>query len=82
MQKHVATKVALVKRTKKNQRRAAHRAKMAEQARLTLGDAPMTDAPGAAASTSKRKKQKGKAAAPATAAAVAAGSSGAEIMQE
>jgi hypothetical protein len=58
-QKHKSNQVSLVKRTKKNQRKQEHKARMEEKAQLLLGDAQMVDAPGAAAG-SKKSRRKGK----------------------
>lgn len=85
LQKHKQGKVALVKRTAKNQRREAHRQKMAEAAKLVHGDAVMTpaDAGGAKLSRQEKRQQrrsKGKAAA--AAAEPAAGDGDAEVMQD
>jgi hypothetical protein len=60
-QKHAAGKVALMTRTKKHQKRQAHRAKMAAAAQLALGDdtamavdaAPVGAAPPSAAGAAK-----------------------------
>jgi hypothetical protein len=84
LQKHKEVKVKLVKRTKKNQRKTEHRARMAEKVQLLLGDQVMADAPGAAAGSSKRiKKLKyKKKAAQGGAGASDVAAAAAEVMQE
>lgn len=88
-QKHKEVKVKLVQRTKKNQRKMEHRARMAEKAQLLLGDAVMADAPGAAAaagSSKGKKRARGKKQVKAQKAGAAgasdAAAAAAEVMQE
>lgn len=86
MQKHKEHKVKLVKRTKKNQRKADHRARMQDKAKLLLGDADMVDAPGAGSKARKRAAARGKTKATSSTAAAAGASQPAaapgDVMQE
>lgn len=76
----------LVKRTKKNQRKADHRARMQDKAQLLLGDADMVDAPGVGSKARKRAAARGKTKATSSTAAAAGASQPAaapgDVMQE